>query len=140
MIILIKGRDYKRLLVKGVAFFLIFLMFYFYYQHMASKFQEQNNSLQAKVQTQDNKKKEDKSQKLEDIVYEESVKVVNLLNQRNIDSIKVENETLIISCDIDTDIEPLLIRYGVQAMVKSTMENIIINIRIKTILEGNYEK
>jgi hypothetical protein len=42
-------------------------------------------------------------------------------------------------CDYNTDIEPLLIRYGVNAFVKHTSKNIKILIDLETIVENKYE-
>ena len=76
---------------------------------------------------------------LEKLIYKEAEKVVDLLDQTNIISIKVVNKKLYIVCDYDTDIEPLLVRYGVNAMIKQSAQNIKIAIDLKFIVESRYE-
>ena len=62
--------------------------------------------------------------------------MVDLLGQKNIQSIKVVKERLFVVCDNNTNIEPVMIRYGVNALVKSTMANIKIAIDLQTIVEN----
>ena len=42
-------------------------------------------------------------------------------------------------CDFDTDIEPLLVRYGIQAMIRQNAQDIKIAIDLKFIVESRYE-
>ena len=64
---------------------------------------------------------------------------MNLLEQKHIQSIKIVKDKLYIICDFTTDIEPLLIRYGVAAMIKNSNKNIKIAIDLKTIVENKYD-
>ncbi len=140
MIVIIKGKDYKRLLIKAFSFISLFVMFYFYYQHMSDKFKTQNDQLVNKLNISVDKKQISKTQKFEDIIYKEALVVVKLLEQRHIQSIEVVKNRLLIICDYNTNIEPLMIRYGVNALIKSTSKNIKIAIDLKTIVENKYEK
>jgi len=139
MIIIIKTRNRNQLLIKALSVLSLVAMFWFYYGHMSDKFQKQNDQLVTKLDQKIMKKKIDKSINLEKIIYKESLIIVNLLEQKNIQSIKIIKDKLFIICDFTTDIEPLLIRYGVAAMIKNTNKNIKIAIDLKTIVENKYE-
>ena len=139
MIIIIKTKNRNQLLIKALSMLSLFLMFWFYYSHMSNKFQSQNEQLVTKLDKVILKKKQDKSLNLEKAIYKESVIIVNLLEQKHIQSIKVVKDKLYIICDFTTDIEPLLIRYGVAAMIKNSNTNIKIAIDLKTIVENKYD-
>jgi len=141
MIIIVQNQNKKRIIVKIVSVFFLFAMFGFYYQHMSNKFQEQNNSLTAQLETQQKMKKKinSKSVKFEKLIYDEALVITKLLNQKNIQSIKIVKDKLLITCDFDTNVEAVMIRYGVNAMLKSTDTDIKIALDIRTIVENNYE-
>lgn len=139
MIIILKTTNKNRLLIKTLSVLSLLIMFGFYYQHMSNKFAEQNNNLVNKLDKTIIKKEIDKSIKLEKTIYKESVIIVNLLEQKHVQSIKIIKDKLYIVCDFTTDIEPLLVRYGVGAMIKNTKKNIKIAINLKTIVENKYE-
>jgi len=139
MIIIIKTRNRNQLLIKALSVLSLVTMFWFYYGHMSDKFQKQNDQLVTKLDQKIMKKKINKSINLEKTIYKESLIIVNLLEQKNIQSIKIIKDKLFIICDFTTDIEPLLIRYGVAAMIKNTNKNIKIAIDLKTIVENKYD-
>ncbi len=139
MIIIIKGKDYRRLFIKSLSIVFLFIMFYFYYQHMSNKFKTQNEELNSKLSTTIETIKKDKSIEFEKLIYKEAVVIVDLIEQKHVQSVKVVKDKLLIVCDYNTDIEPLLIRYGVNALIKNTAENIKIAIDLKTIVENKYE-
>ena len=139
MIVIIKGKNRKQLVVKALSILSLVGMFYLYYQHMSNKFKEQNNQLISKLNINTQNKKQDNSKKIEKLIYKEAVIVVDLLDQKHIDSIRIVKDKLLIICDYNTDIEPVLIRYGVNALVKSTSKNIKIALDINTIVGNKYE-
>lgn len=140
MIILVEGNSYRRLAIKGASFLALFLMFYIYYNHMSDKFSQENKQLETKLTKQVKVNTQNKSLAFEQTIYKESVIIVDLLNQKKVQSIKIVKDRLLLVCDYDTDIEPLLIRYGVNAYIKNTSNNIKIAIDLKTIVENKYEK
>lgn len=139
MIIIIEGKRNKQLLIKALSMLSLVVMFWLYYGHMSDKFKEQNNQLLSKLELKKEKKITDKKSNLEKTIYKESVVIVDLIGQKNIQSIKVVKDRLLIVCDFNTDIEPLLIRYGVNAMVKNTSNNIKLALDLKLIVENKYE-
>jgi len=139
MIVIIKGKNNKQLIIKALSMLSLIVMFYAYYQHMSEKFQKLNQELVTKKTYTKSNKKPNKSRKFEQIIYNEAVKVVDLIGQEHIQSIKIVKSRLFLICDYNSDIEPLLIRYGVKALVKNTSTNIKIALDLKTIVENNYE-
>ncbi|MEA3383902.1 MAG: hypothetical protein U9Q20_04395 [Campylobacterota bacterium] len=140
MIVIVKGKDYKRVIIKSLSILSLFIMFYFYYQHMSDKFKTQNDLLVNKLNTTIETKKSNKSIELEKLIYKEAVIIVDLIEQRNVQSIQIVKDRLMLICDYNSNIEPLMIRYGVSALIKSTSKNIKIAIDLKTIVENKYEK
>ena len=139
MIIIIKTQNKNQLLIKALAVLSLFVMFWLYYGHMSEKFQEEKKELTSELTKNIVKTKVNKSLNIEKTIYKEAVIIVDLLKQKNIQSIKVVKDKLFIVCDFQTDIEPLLIRYGVAAMIKNTNSNIKIAIDLKTIVENKYD-
>jgi len=141
MIIIVKNRNMKRLAFKSAAVFSLFAMFYLYYNHMSSKFAEQNKILSTKLEIKEEieRKLNDKSIKIENAIYKEALSIVKLLGQQHVQSVKVVKDQLLIVCDFTTDIEPVMIRYGVNAMIKHTKTNIKLALNLNTIVENRYE-
>ncbi len=141
MIVLVKNRNTKRTAVKFAAAFSLFIIFYLYYNHMSTKFQEQNQILATKlgIKEEIERKLNDKTVKLENTIYKEAVTIVKLLDQKHIQSIEIVKDRLLIVCDFTTNIEPILIRYGANAMIKHTKTNIKLALDLKTIVENKYE-
>lgn len=141
MIVIVKNKNVKRTAIKTGAVLSLFLMFYLYYNHMSNKFAEQNQMLTTKLETKEKieRKLNDKSVKIENTIYKEASVIVKLLEQKHVKSVKVVKERLLIVCDYSTNIEPLLVRYGVNAMIKHTKTDIKIAIDLRTIVENKYE-
>lgn len=141
MIILVKNQDRKRLLIKTLSIASLFIMFFLYYNHMSTKFQTENFELSSKLDIKDQKEKKltSKSIKLENLIFEEAKILVELIDQRHIQTIKIVDDRLLIVCDYTTDIEPLLIRYGANALVKNSDTDIKIAIDLAIIVENKYE-
>lgn len=139
MIIIIKTRNKNQLLIKALSVLSLLLMFSLYYNHMSNKFAKENEELTTILNKTIVKKKINKIINIEETIYKEAVVIVGLLEQKHIQSIKIIKDKLYIVCDFTTNIEPLLIRYGVGAMVKHTKRNIKIAINLKKIVENKYD-
>jgi len=141
MIIVVKNSNPKRLAIKSIAVFSLFVMFFLYYNHMSNKFAEQNQVLSTKLEIKEEieRKLNDKSIKIEHTIYKEALVIVKLLGQKHVQSIRIIKDQLLIVCDFTTNIEPVMIRYGVNAMVKHTKTNIKLALDLKTIVENKYE-
>lgn len=141
MIILVKNQNKKRLIVKTLSVFSLFVMFYLYYNHMSQKFQDENFKLSTELNVKEEKEKKltSKSVKLENLIFEEAKTITKLLDQKYIQEMKIVDDKLLIVCDYTTDIEPLLIRYGANAFVKNSDRDIKIAIDLAIIVENKYE-
>jgi len=139
MIIVLKGRNRKQIIIKVVSMVSLVAMFGFYYLHMSDKFKALNNQSTINVKNKSINKNLSKSIKLENTIFKESKIIAKLLGQKNIKYIKVVNKRLLISCDYNTDIEPLIVRYGVKAMIKKTTKDIKIAIDLAIIVENKYD-
>lgn len=141
MILIVKEKTYKNYIKKGVVYVFLLAMFIWYYNHMSLEFQQMNAKLETELaqKTKLLQNKINVTKKVEKIIYKEAERCVELLGQEKIRSVKIKDDRLIIVCDYDTDVEPLFIRYGIMALVKSTHEDIRISIDLKFIVESNYE-
>jgi len=139
MILIVKGKDYRKLALKAFSYIGLIVMFTFYYNHMSDRFQKTNQLLVKKLDIKTDNKKAKLSRTLEKLIFKEAEMVVDLLGQTNIKRITIVERKLLIVCDFDTDIEPLLVRYGVKAMIRQTAQNIKIAIDLKFIVESRYE-
>jgi len=141
MIILVKNQNRKRLIVKTLSFVSLFIMFFLYYNHMSAKFQEQNIELTSKLDKKEKQEKKlnSKTVKYENLIFNEAKTITTLLQQKHIQSIKIVKDKLLIVCDYSTNIEPLLVRYGANALIKNSDTNIKIAIDLAMIVESKYE-
>jgi hypothetical protein len=141
MILIVKEKNKKVWIRKTLSYLALIIMFSFYYLHMSSEFQAKNEELAKELQAKNEKlnNKKQLTRKVERVIYKEAERCVDLIGQQKVQSIEIKKGKLIIVCDWDTDIEPLFVRYGVMALIKSTPENIKISVDIKFIVESNYE-
>ncbi len=135
MIVVVKKPLYKKTIAKVLSFVALVCMFTVYYFYMGDKYGEPKEETTAKNTVKsDLIKKKKLAKKLEKIIYKESETVVDLIGQEHVQKIKVVGKTLFIVCDSNTDIEPLMVRYGVLALVKNTNKDIKIAINLKNII------
>jgi ABC-type maltose transport system permease subunit len=141
MILIVKEKNKKVWIRKTLSYLALIIMFSLYYLHMSSEFQAKNEELAKELQAKNEKlnNKKQLTRKVERVIYKEAERCVDLISQQKVQSIEIKKGKLIIVCDWDTDIEPLFVRYGVMALIKSTPENIKISVDIKFIVESNYE-
>lgn len=137
MIVAVK-RNRKQKLIKFLSLFVVTLMFAGYYFHTSSELQkqqeEQMKAKQAALQEEKAKAKEKK--KVEGIIVDEVQKAVSLVGQENVRHVKIIENKLILICELDTNLEPLMVRYGTMALVKNTLNEIIVAIDIQYILKS----
>lgn len=108
---------------------------------MSHKFETENFKLSSELDLKEKKEKKltSKSIKLENLIFEEAKILTELIDQKHVQSIKIVDDKLLIVCDYITDIEPLLIRYGANALVKNSDTDIKIAIDLAVIVENKYE-
>lgn len=136
MIVAVKRPNYKKLLIKVAVVLALVTMFGAYYFHMSQKFAQEE---QAKANlAQEQQFKQDRARAIEQIIYNEAQVAVDLLNQNNVRKIKVIANKLYIECDPQTNLDALMVRYGVMALVKTTVDDTKIAIDLKQIIESKY--
>lgn len=141
MVLIIKNKNYKSFIRKILSFVILGIILIYYYTHMSDQFKEENIKLAKELELQKklSVKKRDVNKVVSRIIYKEAENCVELIGQKYIQDVRVVKDRLIITCDWDTNLEPLFIRYGVLALVKSTLENKKIAIELKYIVENKYE-
>ncbi|UTJ06261.1 hypothetical protein [Arcobacter roscoffensis] len=137
MIVAVK-RNKKQKLIKFLSLVVVILMFAGYYWHMSNEMQKQQEAeLQAKqAALQEQKAKDDEKKKVEGIIVSEVQKAVELIGQENVRHVKIIENRLILICELNTNLEPLMVRYGTMALVKNTLNEIIIAIDVQYILKS----
>lgn len=138
MIVAVKRSSYKKMVIKVISFVALVTMFIAYYFHMSEKFAQEE---QAKADlAQEQKLKQERSAAIENIIYNEAQIAVDLLNQEHVRNIKVIANRLYIVCDPQTNLDALMVRYGVMALVKTSVDDTKIAIDLKQIIESKYRE
>ncbi len=137
MIVAVK-RNRKQKLIKFLSLIVVILMFAGYYWHMSNEMQKQQEAeIKAKqAALQEQKEKDDEKKKVEGIIVNEVQKAVELIGQENVRHVKIIENRLILICELNTNLEPLMVRYGTMALVKNTLNEIIIAIDVQYILKS----
>lgn len=141
MIVAVKTNNKKRLLIKVIAFVSLITMFVAYYFYMGEEFSKQQNLDNAKeVKISKKDENNEKSKKLERIVYREIETAVDLIGQRKVIDLKIVSNRALIIVDPDTNLEALRVRYGSTALIKKDIKDIKIAIDLKYIIESKYNE
>lgn len=141
MIVAVKTNNKKRLFIKVIAFASLIAMFVAYYFYMGEEFSKQqslNTAIEVKISKKD--EKNEKSKKLERIVYREIETAVDLIGQRKVIDLKIISNKALIVVDPDTNLEALRVRYGSTALIKKDIKDIKIAIDLKYIIESKYNE
>ncbi len=135
MIVVVKKNNFKKIAMKTISLLVVGGMLTAYYFHMNGKFSLESSEEDKIAQEEANLPSQEKlARKLEKIIYKESENVVAMIGQTNVQKIRIVGKTLFIVCDSDTDIEPLMVRYGALALVKNTNKDIKIAIDLQNIV------
>jgi len=137
MIVAVK-RNRKQKIIKFISLAVVVGIFAWYYNHMSTQFAQEEKqkaeAMQAKKLELDQKKKNKK--RLEKAILTEIEKAVDLIGQEYIRNVQIIQNKVVIICEPKTNLEALAVRYGTMALVKKTLNEIIIAIDIKFIVES----
>lgn len=137
MIVAVKRTNYKRVAIKLIAFATLVSLFTAYYFHMSGKFlfeeQKQQSPLEVEKQLQ-----EQRALDIEDIIFDEAQIAIELIGQDKVRTVKVIGRKLYIATDPNVSLDSLMVRYGVMALVKTSIEDTKIAIDLKQIVESKY--
>lgn len=137
MIVAVK-RNRKQKIIKLVSLVAVVLMFAAYYWHMSKEFElKQQADLAAKkaAKIEANTKKENKK-KLEKAILTEVEKAVDLIGQENVRHVKIIENKLVMICEPKTNLDALMVRYGTMALIKNTLNEIIVAIDVQYIVKS----
>lgn len=137
MIVAVKRTNYKKIFIKLIAFGALVSLFTAYYFHMSGKFLQDEKQQQAPLEIE-KQMQEQRALEIETIIYDEAQIAVELLSQDKVRTVKVVGRKLYIATDPDASLDALMVRYGVMALVKTSMEDIKIAIDLKQIVESKY--
>ena len=137
MIVAVK-RNKKQKLIKFLSLFILVCMFGGYYYYTSKTFEEQQQKeLESKkaLKLQEDKKEKEKKD-IEKAILTEIEKAIDLVGQENIRHVKIIEDKVIIICEPATNLDALLVRYGAMALIKKTLNEIIIAVDINFILKS----
>ena len=137
MIVAVK-RNRKQKLIKFLSLVALIAMFGAYYYYTSKTFAEQQQvELEDKKAQKLEEEKQEKTKKdIERAILVEVEKAVDLVGQENIKHVKIVENKVVIVCEVNTNLDALLVRYGVMAFVKKTLNEIIIAVDIDFILKS----
>ncbi|WP_419771290.1 MAG: hypothetical protein ACNI3C_05745 [Candidatus Marinarcus sp.] len=138
MIVAVKRQSFKKLAIKVLSIAALIGMFTAYYFHMSGKFQEDKIEQPTSLSVEQ-AKHEKRAKEIERIIYKEAEVAVDLIDQEHIQNIRVVANKLYIVCDVNTNLDALMVRYGVMALVKNSVSDIKIAIDLKQIVESKYK-
>ena len=136
MIVAVK-RNKKQKFIRFVSLAFVALLLVAYYFHMSSQMAEQDRiEMETKkaAKLKEEKIKETKKN-FERAILSEIEKAVDLVGQENVQHVKIIENKLVIICELKTNLDALMVRYGTLALIKNTLNEIIVAIDLKYIME-----
>ena len=137
MIVAVK-RNKKQKFIKFISLLVLVAMFAGYYLYMSKEFEQKQKIEQETLKAEKIKLKEEKKYKknLEMAILTEIEKAVDLIGQKHIQHVKIIENKVVIICSVNTNLDALKVRYGTMALIKKTLNEIIIAIDIEYIVES----
>ncbi|MDD3007669.1 MAG: hypothetical protein RBR70_02670 [Arcobacter sp.] len=137
MIVAVK-RNRKSKFIKFISLVVLIAMFGGYYYHMNKTFEEKQKIELAEKQAQkiEEEKKEKAKKDVERAILLEVEKAVDLVGQEHIKHVKLIENKIVIVCEPDTNLDALIVRYGVMALIKRTLNEIVIAVDVNFILKS----
>jgi hypothetical protein len=118
-------------------------MFGAYYIHTSKKMQELNEqaSLKNNKNAFKSQSKEDrKAKKIEKFIYNEAQIIVDIIGQQYIKSCKVAKNRLVFIVDNNVSIEPMMVRYGANMLVKYEKYRTLTAVDVSFVLKNKYHE
>jgi len=137
MIVAVK-RNKKQKFIKIISLAILVAMFAAYYVYMSKEFeQKQKIELETKkAEKIEIEKQKEYKRNLEIAILTEIEKAVDLIGQKYIQHVKIIENKVVIICEPKTNLDALKVRYGSMALIKNTLNEIIIAIDVKYIVES----
>lgn len=140
MIVVVKKKNIKKVITKALVLLFLLGMFGAYYLHMSDVFVEMEEEITKPVAPvkKELTKEEKLAIKLEKLFYKEAEIIVDLLGQKHVRKVYVSQKSLLLHVDNNTNIEPLLIKYGTNANYKAGIDFMTISVDLDFIVEENF--
>jgi len=137
MIVAVK-RNKKQKFIKFISLLVLVAMFAGYYLYMSKEFEQKQKIEQETLKAEKIRVEEEKKYKknLEMAILTEIEKAVDLIGQKYIQHVKIIENKVVIICSVNTNLDALKVRYGTMALIKKTLNEIIIAIDIEYIVES----
>ena len=140
MIVVVKANEFKRKVIKALLYASVISMFIAYYIHTSKRMQELNNqTANANIEKPLNDQQK-KAKKIEKILYNEAQVVVDIIGQEYIRSCKVAKNRLVMIIDNNISIEPMLVRYGANMLVKYEKNRTLTAVDVSFVLKNKYQE
>jgi len=104
-------------------------------QNIQNAKEEQEKEKQRLIRLE-NERKEQEKQNIQRVILIEAEQVVALVGQEYIEDIKILKNKIVYICKPNTNIEAITIRYGANALVKRSYNEIVVVVDIEYILKG----
>lgn len=137
MIVAVK-RNKKQKFIKIISLAILVAMFAAYYVYMSKEF-EQKQKIELETKKAEKlkiEKQKEYKRNLEIAILTEIEKAVDLIGQKYIQHVKIIENKVVIICEPKTNLDALKVRYGSMALIKNTLNEIIIAIDVKYIVES----
>ena len=140
MIVAVK-RNKKRYILKIISLLFLIGLGTAYYLHTTKKHEEEvKKELELKqalkLQQEEKEKKEKEKKDIEAVILTEIEKAVDLIGQENVQHVKIIDDKVIIICNPSTNLESLMVRYGAMALIKKTLNEIVVAVDINFIIKS----
>ena len=141
MIVAVKRNNKQKYTILALVAFVAFVLFLIFKSvYQKSEISNENGIKREILQVDANEKSND-AKILEKAILSEVEKVVDLVGQEHIRTIKIIDNKIVIVCEKDAVLEALFVRYGAMAMVKKTLNETVLAVDINYILKSRlYEK
>ncbi|HJE02286.1 hypothetical protein AAX26_00275 [Aliarcobacter thereius] len=144
MIIAIKRKRKTKLLIKKIIFFALFfaIIFIGYSSYEKFNLKQEQIRVEAELEIERNleKKQLEKEQlEIHTIILAETQRVVELIDQKNVEDIRIFKNKVVYILKPNTNISAIEIRYGAHALVKRSFKEIVVVVDLENILKGKLE-
>ncbi len=137
MIVAIK-RNKKQKFIKIIVLLVLVAIGggYYYHSNEVKKEKQRIEFEEKQALKLEEEKKEKAKKEVETAILSEIEKAVELIGQEQVRHVKIIDNKVIIICEPNTNLDALVVRYGVMALIKKTLNEIVIAVDINFILKS----
>ncbi|OCL84047.1 hypothetical protein [Arcobacter porcinus] len=144
MIIAIKRKRKTKILIKKIIFFALFFAIIFigfnFYEKFNLKQEQIRFDQELEIERNIERERLEKEQlEIHSIILSEAQRVVELIDQKNVEDIKIFKNKVVYILKPNTNISAIEIRYGAHALVKRSFKEMVVVVDLENILKGKIE-